>query len=183
MAARLDYDRIAAWIHGYYQQLNLHSVYGDFEALPEFLKVDNRDAAVRIADVLAMAGLRLEERRTQEWSEREQNEIRKVIEHNLSLLAEAEHTGWVESRLRNGWTLGDHRDIDKRQSHLLVPYQRFPEVIARKQAAVGPATKGENGPPMSLDEEVEAEKEKDRNSVRKYVDIIARTDYRIVPEE
>ena len=36
---------------------------------------------------------------------------------------------------------------------------------------------------MSLDEEVKAEKEKDRNSVRKYVDIIARTDYRIVPEE
>jgi hypothetical protein len=35
---------------------------------------------------------------------------------------------------------------------------------------------------MTLDEEVEHEKKKDCDSVRSYVDIIARTDYRIVRE-
>ncbi len=36
---------------------------------------------------------------------------------------------------------------------------------------------------MTLDEDVELEKEKDNNAVRKYVDIVARTSYRIVVEE
>jgi hypothetical protein len=181
MPAGLDYDRIAAWIHGYYRAFNPDSVYAEFDKLPEFMKVDNRDAAVRIGTVLNMVGLRLEDRSGQAWPEADQKIIRQVIEDNLALLAEAEHDGWVQSRTRNGWTLCDHRDIDKRESHLLVSYAHFAEQIKRKQAAAGPA-KNKDGTPMSVDEEVEAEKQKDRNSVRTYVDIIARTDYRIVRE-
>ncbi|MGQ0735193.1 MAG: RyR domain-containing protein [Acidobacteriota bacterium] len=181
MSADLDFDQIAAWIHGYYQAANPDTVYAEFDKLPEFLKVDNRDAACRIGTVLAMAGLRLEDRNGRDWPPDEQHAIRKLIEDNLALLAEAEHDGWVESRVRNGWTAGDRKDIDGRLHHLLVPYTELAAQVARKQAAAGPATR-EDGTPMSVDEEVEAEKDKDRNSVRTYVDIIARTSYRIVQE-
>lgn len=181
MPAKLDYNQIAAWIHGYYMKANPGTVYAEFDKLPEFLKADNRDAAMRIGTVLAMAGLRLEHRNGQEWSEADQSAVQQLIEYNVALLAEAEHDGWVESRQRNGWILGTHKDIDKRESHLIASYSHFPEQIKRKQAAVG-AAKKVDGTPMNVDEEVEAEKAKDRESVRKYVDIIARTDYRIVRE-
>lgn len=181
MSSQRDIDQIAAWIHGHYIKANPRSVYAEFDKLPEFLKADNRDAAIRIGTVLAMAGLRLEHRNGQVWSETDQAVIRQSIEENILLLAEAEHDGWVESRLRNGWQPADRKDIDKREHHLLVSYGRLQEQIERKQAAAG-AEKKDDGTPMNVDEEVEAEKDKDRNSVRNYVDIIARTDYRIVRE-
>ncbi len=182
MPAKLDYDQIAAWIHGHFMKANPGAVYTEFEKLPEFLKADNRDAAIRIGKVLAMAGLRLEHRKKTKWPAAQQDRVRRMIEANLDLLAEAEHDGWMESRFRNAWRLGPQKNIDKRESHLLVPYSGFAEQIELKQETVGPALKA-NGAPMSVDEEVEAEKDKDRASVRSYVEIIARTDYRIVREE
>jgi hypothetical protein len=181
MPAMLDYNKIAAWIHGYYLKANPGSVYAEFDKLAEFMQADNRDAAIRIGSVLAMAGLRLEPRKGKTWSKSDQTVIRRRIEENLPLLAEAEHDGWVESRLRNGWTRSDHKDTDKREHHLLAGYDRLPDQIRKKQAKVGPA-RAKDGHLMSVEEEVEAEKGKDRDSVRSYVDIIARTEYRIVTE-
>lgn len=180
MPARLDYDQIAAWIHGDYVKANPDSVYVAFETLPEFLKADNRDAAIRMGQVLAMAGLRLEPRGSKKWPESDQGVVRQIIEDNIDLLAEAEHDGWVESRLRNNWRKGTTKDVENREHHLLVSYPEFPAQIARKQAIA--AALEADGRPMSVDEEVEHEKEKDRQSVRRYVDIIARSDYRIVRE-
>jgi hypothetical protein len=181
MSAQLDLDQIAASIHGYYVQANPRTVYAEFDKLPEFLKADNREAAMRIGTVLGMAGLRLEPRDGQDWPDPDQAIIRQVIEESIVLLAEAEHDGWMETRLRHGWQPAAQKDIDKREHHLLVPYDRLADQIKRKQSAAGAAING-SGTPMTIDEEVEAEKDKDRKSVRNYVDIIARTDYRIVQE-
>jgi len=181
MPAHLDYGQIAVWIHRYYKAANPGAGYVDFDQLPEFLKADNRDAAMRIGSVLTMVGLRLEHRNGEAWGETEQGVIRQTIEDSINLLAEAEHEGWVESRVRNGWQTGDRKDTDKREHHLLASYSRLADRIKRKQVAAG-AEKKKDGTPMSVDEEVDFEKDKDRDSVRNYVDIIARTDYRIVRE-
>ena len=186
MPPQLDYEEIAVRIHGFYMQANGDSDYAEFEKLPEFLKADNREAARRIGAVLSMAGLRLEPRNGEDWPPADLEAIRKIIEERGDLLAEAEHEGWVEARLRHGWRLADSKNVDRRESHLLVPYQSFPSQIERKQAASGPAIHqagDKQGQPMTLDEEVAFEKEKDMHSVRNYVDIIACTNYRIVVEQ
>ncbi|MEZ6056865.1 MAG: RyR domain-containing protein [Planctomycetaceae bacterium] len=185
MPAQLDYDTIAKQIHEFYR-----AKYGGmlpYEELPEFMKADNREAAIRINHVLAMAGLRLVPLKEGEtWLEEDQQAVRKVIEENLDLLAETEHNGWMAARIRHGWIKADKVDREKKESHLLVPYSEFEQVIARKRDVAGPAKFG-NGPrkgeEMSLEEEVAAEKDKDRDAVNNYPNIIARTKYQIAEEE
>lgn len=181
----LNFDDIAIQMHEYYRSAYPQAGYPEYVNLPEFMKADNREAALRISKVLSMAGLRLESRAGEDWPEAEQTKIRQTIEDNLDLLAEAEHDGWVEARLRHGWQLGETKNVDLRESHLLVRYPDLPVRIKIKQEKAGPE-KFEEGPrkgePMALEEEVEHEKGKDRNSVRKYVDIVARTEYRVVEE-
>lgn len=181
MTEPLDYDRIAAQIHAHYQGAHPSNNYNGYEGLPEFLKVDNREAAMRIHRVLASVGLSLVPRDGQPWSDSEQQDVRNAIEESIALLAEAEHDGWVESRLRNGWIKGDHKDIENREHHLLASYLDLPHQIELKQKKRGAAINASNQP-MTLEEEIEAEKEKDRNSVRSYLSIIANTEYKIVRE-
>lgn len=178
---RLDIDGIAALIHEYYRKAYPAAGYEPYDNLPEVMKVDNRDAASRLEGVLAMAGLRLEPRAGADWTKTDQDAIRRSIEENVSLLDEAEHDGWVASRLRNGWKLGAEKNPDTREHHLLVPYAELPQQIRRRLAALR-KTKPEDIPDQDVADELRSERKKDGNSVRSYVDIIAGTDYRIVQE-
>jgi hypothetical protein len=181
MTATIDYDAIAAQIHQFYCDLaktegSENEFPMPFAELPEFMKADNRAAARRIAQVLALAGLRLSPRDGQPWNVADQKAISDLIEQNIDLLAEGEHDGWVLARLRQGWVLGPCKDVANRQSHLLVSYAELPSQIAKKQEH----ERSQNRPPSkTLEKEVESEKEKDRNSVRNYVRIVAQTHYRI----
>jgi hypothetical protein len=181
----LDYDQIAAWIHASFLEV-CPDAYAAFDALPEFLKADNRDAAARIVDVLAMAGLRLEHRGDEVWPADEQKAVNEVIQRNIQLLAEAEHDGWVASRLRNGWIRSDGKDMGKREHHLLVSHADFPESIRRKREKQGPAKwpakPPENGRAMELDEEVKFERDKDVANINRYIWIIDQTNYKIVAQ-
>ncbi|MFM7057754.1 MAG: RyR domain-containing protein [Planctomycetota bacterium] len=183
MTAVLDYESIAAQIHEFYR-----TKYGGmppYDQLPEFMKADNREAALRIGQVLSIAGLRIEPRDTAEWPQDEQQAISRVIEDHLELLAEAEHRGWMEARLRHGWVAAEQVNRERKESHLLVPFADFPRVIERKRTVAG-AEKYKSGPQagqaMTLEKEIDHEKNKDRDSVRNYVGMIARTPYRIVAE-
>jgi hypothetical protein len=186
MSTDIDFDAIAERIHEFYRELSRKNHWRvdysmPYSELPEYMKEDNRAAARRIGQVLALAGLRLVRRRSNKpLTKNEQAEMTDLIEQNIDLLAEGEHEGWMESRLRHGWRLGPCKDVDKRQSHLLVPYSRFPEQIERKQKHE--AAKG-TPPKRSVEKEVRDEKDKDRDAVRHYVDIIAQTNYRIAREE
>ena len=179
----LDFEALAREIHEYYR--DKHGNSPPYDALPEFLKADNREAAMRIGKVLAMAGLSLVPRNEPAWTPEQQDYIARLIAKNLALLAETEHDYWVEARLRQGWVKAARRCADKVESHLLVDYSEFKTAVAKKQELDGPAIhkSGVNqGLPMSLDEEVEAEKNKDRDAVTNYVAIIAKTQYHIVEE-
>jgi len=67
-------------------------------------------------------------------------------------VAEEEHDGWMEQRRRNGWVAGEPRD-DRAKIH---PQMR---------------------PYVEISEE---EKDKDRNGVRKYSEILDLAGYKIV---
>ncbi len=124
-----------------------------YAGLAEIDKEDNRAAARRIPEVLALAGLGIEgEKQAQSDDAPSETDIRSHLEHHMERLAEAEHDGWMDQRLRNGWHCGTPRDDARKIHPLLIPYSRLPD----------------------------KEKGKDRNSVRHFPDMVARAGYRIV---
>lgn len=180
----LDYTRIAGQIHEFYRQQSRDQGWKNdfdmtFAELPEFMKVDNIAAARRISHVLSHAGLQLVPRDEVAWPETEQQRIRDRIEQNIELLAEAEHEGWVAARLREGWRPGKCKSPELRESHLLVPWTQLRKQIELKQEHL---RQHGNPPSMTVEVEYQRELEKDRASVRNYVQIIALTTYRIIKE-
>jgi hypothetical protein len=116
-------------------------------------KEDNRAAARRIPEILALAGMGIAKEQEAASSDPPIDAvIRAHLEHHLERLSEAEHNGWIAHRTKNGWSYGETRDEKKKIHPLLVPYARLPE----------------------------KEKNKDRNSVRHFPDMAARAGYRIV---
>jgi hypothetical protein len=124
--------------------------YGD---LPNDVKDDNRAAVRRITDVLALGGLYLA-KADSVTAVPESDELKAILLRNLESLAEAEHDGWVEYKVRQGWRWAPNRDDGQRLHNLLKPFRELPE----------------------------KEREKDRNAVRYYPEIVARQGYRIVSE-
>jgi len=79
--------------------------------------------------------------------------VRAHLNHNIERLAEAEHDGWREVRERNGWRYAPVRDDGQLLHPLLVPYSTLKSEVA---------------------------KEKDRDAVRHYPEMVALAEFRIV---
>lgn len=47
----------------------------------------------------------------------------------IEYLARIEHDSWMEERIRNGWRYGEVKDVDKKLSPYLVPYEELEESI------------------------------------------------------
>ncbi|MBO0697989.1 MAG: hypothetical protein J2P46_06330, partial [Zavarzinella sp.] len=156
LAFQFDAEPMAEAVHDFYRDLARRQAWKpDFDVayrdLPEFVKDDNRAAARRICEVVGLVGLYVVPA-AQVPPGSTEADARQAIEQNLDLLAEGEHDGFVDSRLRNGWERADRKDVDRRAHHRLVPFDKLP---------------------------VE-EKMKDREAVRRYPEIVARAGYRIV---
>lgn len=103
-----------------------------FDELPPEAKADNIAAALRIPDILALVGLELapvaEGRPPVEG-------VDQILRTHLEMLADEEHRGWMEMRIKNGWRLcersGDpqvrRQQRQARLSDCLVPYSALPE--------------------------------------------------------
>ncbi len=117
---------------------------------------DNLAAARRIPEILSLVGLDLagpEPATTGEVSIKYSAAKNYLLSpRRIEILAEAEHDGWMEQRLRNGWRLGKPRDDAKRIHPLLIPYSKLPD----------------------------KEKEKDRNTIRHIPEMIKLAGCRIV---
>lgn len=121
--------------------------------LSELEKQDSIEAARRIPQVLALAGLTVAQASDQSEKKgmKDDDAVARQIEHHLERLAEAEHDGWVDQRMKNGWTFGAVRnDLEKRHP-LLIPYADLPE----------------------------SEKDKDRRAVLAYLDTLMSAGYRV----
>jgi hypothetical protein len=108
-----------------------------FDELPAETRGDNVAAALRIGDILALAGLELA---SKDDPRPPLAGVRLVLERHLETLAEEEHRGWMDVRLKNGWRRCD-RSADAnvlramraaRRSDCLVAYQDLPEAEREK---------------------------------------------------
>lgn len=73
---------------------------GLFDQLDDFTKESNRAAARRMIRILDLIDLRLA---PNENTPAERDELKRLFEFNLELLAEAEHIGWMQWHLDQGW--------------------------------------------------------------------------------
>jgi hypothetical protein len=148
-AATHETWRVLSKKEGWSMQAHLNKPYVE---LAEIDKEENRAAARRMPEVLALVGLRLRAPGEGEEAGLPPDELRALLYQNMDRLSEAEHDGWMEHREKNGWRYAEKRD-DARQLHPdMLPYAQLPE----------------------------QEKGKDRNSIRHYPDFAAGARYRLV---
>ena len=93
-----------------------------FAELTAFHQDSNRAAADRMASTLDLVGLALVPGKV---TEEERERVRLRIEYNLEVLAEAEHEGWMNWHLDQGWQWGPERDFEKNTHPCLKPYIRL----------------------------------------------------------
>jgi len=125
-------DELAPHIHAYYTEqikdkrptAEYNKIFND---LPEEIKDDNRSAARRIPEVLAHAGLYVVKRAESENGKAAKltDAVQTIIDTYIEEMAEAEHNGWMITRLSNGWRYGKTRiNVDKIH-HNLIPYSEL----------------------------------------------------------
>jgi hypothetical protein len=123
-----------------------------YEGLIPELKADNQEAAKRIPSVLELVGLSaVRKTKPGDPNEKTDSKVLTILEKHIELLSEAEHDGWMEYKQLTGWIRGD-RDSGKKMHPGLVPYQEL----------------------------TDQEKQKDRDAVRHYPDVLEKVDYKIV---
>jgi hypothetical protein len=104
-----------------------------FAELAPIDKEDNRAAARRIPEVLALAGLGIANNGTVTADASSlAAEIDAHVERHMERLAEAEHDGWMDQRKKNNWSYGNVRVNAKKIHNLLVPYAQLPEDQKKK---------------------------------------------------
>jgi hypothetical protein len=128
-----------------------------FDELPAETRGDNVAAALRIANILALAGLELV---PVDDVRPALHGVDKVLENHLETLAEEEHRGWMDVRMKNGWracarsadSAEKKQQREARTSDCLVPYAELPQ----------------------------EEREKDRDAIRWYPKAAALAGFKIV---
>lgn len=117
-----------------------------FDDLSADAREANRAAARRIAEVLAVVGVRILPPHQAQSEALSEGGLQDLIERNMKLLELAEHDGWVRQKVESGWKFAAVRDDAQKLHPCIVPF----------------------------DELSEDEKEKDRNQVRGYPALLAK---------
>ena len=155
---KLNAEILAPACHEFFRQDSKKKGYPvkldvEFSALPEGIKKDNLAAAERIPEVLSYAGLLVVPKNHPD--DLAISKVRKILKDNIELLAEAEHNGWMEQKFLDGWEYGTTRDDDHKIHDALISYGNLSE---------------EN-------------KDKDRNAVQNYPEIVNLAKYKIVQKK
>ena len=122
-------EKLAIAIHDRYnqKQLEMHPAqpleYKKFSELPETLKYSNLRQARSIAKMLAQIGCEMHAKVSGA------NRIENFADETIEYLAKFEHDEWVRERLQTGWTYGEKKDVEKKISPYLVPYEELSESI------------------------------------------------------
>jgi hypothetical protein len=123
-----DTETVAAAIHETYRELSRQEGWSmrpdldrPYAELAEPDKEDNRAAARRMGDVLAVARLALSDDPAALTVSDD------ALRAALEPMAEIEHNGWMAQRAQNGWTWGEVRDDGARRHPSMRPYRELPE--------------------------------------------------------
>lgn len=121
-----------------------------YKEIPDWLQEENIAAAERISRILALVGLKIvpEDPAAPEPAD----DVVSILRQHLELLAEEEHDGWMDHKLRNDWQPGPRDDKNRRHDGL-IPYRELPDPV----------------------------KQFDRNSVEKFPQLVTSAGFRIVP--
>ena len=95
-----------------------------WDELPAPAREANLAAALRMHPILAMAGLAL---RDDPDLEGHHPSASAMLTANLERMAEAEHQGWCQQKLLEGWSWADVRDDALLHHPSLKPYADLPE--------------------------------------------------------
>lgn len=128
----------------------------DYDALHDFYKRSNLEAAARMVRTLSLIGLTLVKGKN---TPVERAAVRMRIEYHLELLAQTEHDGWMDWHLDQGWCFGSQKPTN-------LPTEK-------PNAQTHPCLR----PYMKLSDE---ERNKDRDAVRHYPDFAAAAGMKIV---
>jgi hypothetical protein len=136
----LGVDTLAAAVHDFYRQKGKNEKWIkpqhdlEFAQLSIFDQASNRAAARRVAGVLALIGLKLAPGPA---TAQERNLAEQILRSQADILGEAEHDGWMQWHIDNGWSLAKERADERQQHDLLVPYSELdPENRAKDIDAV-----------------------------------------------
>jgi len=172
----------------------------DWHSLGEATKADNLAAALRIPEVLSFVGLKLE--KVQDGGAVTSAKVRAVIrdQANLKEMAKAEHNGWMNFKVLNGWKFDELPEMNSWLKKLAEIEGKMKRASTARQKSNlkkrMAAAKREVRVFKKAAEErklhhaiVEYEdlppymKKKDRDAVKSYPEIVALAGYRIVFEE
>lgn len=122
-------EKLAIAIHEKFNQVQLERhpsgplEYPNFSDLPDTLKYSNLRQARCINKMLELAG----------WEMRplgsEDAAIEEIPADMVEKLAIVEHNNWVQERLSSGWLYAKVKNIEKKTSPYLVPYENLSEEI------------------------------------------------------
>ena len=122
-------EKLAIAIHALFNQKQLERypdmplAYPRFTDLPDTLKYSNLRQARSIADKLELMG----------WEMRPigsvGEKVEKISEDDIESLSIFEHDAWVNERIGTGWVYGEVKDIEKKISPYILPYDELPEEI------------------------------------------------------
>lgn len=122
-------EKLAVAVHELFNQKQLERhpdaplSYPRFSDLPDSLKYSNLRQARSIADKLELMGWEM--RPTGSPGE----SITAIPEEVVESLAVYEHELWVSERITNGWVFGETKDIEKKISPYIVPFEALTEEI------------------------------------------------------
>ena len=121
-------EKIAPVIHEIYRNLGRKEKWlkpdtdKDFQDLNPFFQESNRASATRMLALLGLVGLSLAEGTA---SVAEEDAVRQHLEYYLLALAEAEHEGWMNWHLAQGWCYNPTRNDEKKLHNCLLPFSKL----------------------------------------------------------
>ena len=155
---KVAFEKMAVSIHNAWLEKDVtYSVYyKQYEDLSYDGRLDNMKAAERIGKVIAKSGkfmLISETERNSKMLQDAKGEFDIYLKdnNNLEILAEEEHKGWMEARRKANWIPGARSEYHKTHN-CLVAYNDLDKGI--------------------MDPDKQDEKNKDRNSIRKYTEML-----------
>lgn len=95
----------------------------EWSKLTDSLKYSNIRQAMGIVQKLEMIGCYLSE------DGYPGDEIKEFEASTIEFLARKEHDDWVEERRKNGWSYGEIKDIEQKQSPYMIPYDQLAEDV------------------------------------------------------
>ncbi|MFA7533846.1 MAG: RyR domain-containing protein [Tissierellaceae bacterium] len=122
-------EKLAKMIHDDYNKKQLlrnpdeDLAYPTWESLPQTLKYSNIRQAKQMTEKLVRLGYSVLP------SSATGDEVKSLTDIEVEFLSKLEHDSWLEERVQNGWKYGPVKNVEKKESPFIIPYDDLSEEI------------------------------------------------------